>query len=98
VTSELAALRNLGPVSVKWLEAVGVHTVDQLRALGAVEAYHRIAFSRSGDVSLNLLYALHGALTNVRWDQLPLEERQALRLAADKAPDSTGPIRKKSAS
>jgi len=85
--SELAVLRNLGPVSAGWLEAAGIGTATELRALGAVAAFRRVAFSRSGDVSLNLLYALEGALRDVRWDHLPPEERRALRRAAE-APDA----------
>jgi DNA transformation protein len=81
--SELAALRNLGPASAAWLEAAGIHTADQLRRLGALEAFRRVAFHRGGDVSLNLLYALEGALRDVRWDRIPREERDALRRAAE---------------
>jgi DNA transformation protein len=84
--AELTALRNLGAVSAAWLEAVGIRTAAELRRVGAVEAYRRVAFHRSGDVSLNLLYALAGALRGERWDRLPPEERAALRRAAEQAP------------
>ena len=82
-TSELASLWNLGAVSAGWLEAAGIRTEADLRALGAVEAFRRVAFHRSGDVSMNLLYALEGALRGVRWDLLPAAERAALRRAAE---------------
>jgi DNA transformation protein len=82
--SELAQLRNLGPTSARWLEAAGIHTEAQLRELGAVEAFRRVAMSRAGDVTLNLLYALDGALRGERWDKLPAEIRIALRDAADR--------------
>ena len=85
--SELAALRNLGVVSAAWLEAAGIRSTDQLRRLGAVEAFRRVAFHRGGDVSLNLLYALEGALRDVRWDRIPPEERLALRRQAEASPD-----------
>jgi DNA transformation protein len=80
--SELAALRNLGPVSAGWLEAAGIRSAAELRRLGAVEAFRRVAFHRGGDVSANLLYALEGALRGVRWDRLPREEREALKRRA----------------
>ena len=80
--SELARLRNLGAVSAAWLEAAGVRTAADLRALGAVEAFRRVAFHRGGDVSANLLYALEGALRDVRWDRLPVEVRARLRQEA----------------
>ena len=81
-TAELAALRNLGAVSAAWLEAAGIRSAAELRRLGAVEAFRRVAFHRSGDVSLNLLYALEGAIRGLRWDRLPPEDRAALRRAA----------------
>ena len=82
--SELAALRNLGAVSAGWLEAAGIRTAADLRRLGAVETFRRVAFNRAGDVSYNLLYALEGALRDVRWDHIPPEERAALREAAER--------------
>ena len=80
--SALARLRNLGPASAAWLEAAGIRTAADLRALGAVAAFRRVAFHRGGDVSANLLYALEGALRDVRWDRLPAEERVRLRREA----------------
>jgi hypothetical protein len=81
--AELARLRNLGAVSAGWLVAAGIRSEAELRALGAVAAYHRVATHRSGDVSLNLLYALEGALRDVRWDRLPPGDRAALRAAVE---------------
>jgi DNA transformation protein len=81
--AELARLRNLGAVSAGWLVAAGIRTEAQLRTLGAVAAFRRVALHRSGDVSLNLLYALEGALRDMRWDRLPATERVALRAAAE---------------
>lgn len=78
----LAGLLNLGPASVKWLLAAGITSPAQLRRMGAVAAFRRVAMSRSGDVSLNLLYALEGALRGVRWDRLPHEVRDQLRAQA----------------
>lgn len=84
---DLAALRNLGPYSATLLAAGGIHTVAELRALGAVAAFHRVRFARGGDASLLLLYALEGALTGQRWDQLDGSTRERLRRAAE-APDA----------
>jgi DNA transformation protein and related proteins len=81
--SALAGLCNLGPVSARWLESAGIHTEADLRALGALEAFRRVAMHRAGDVSLHLLYALDGALRGVRWDKLPRHIRDELREAAN---------------
>lgn len=77
-------LRNIGPKSAAWLRQVGIHQPEQLAELGAVEAFVRIR--RAGfRPSLNLLYALEGALLDVHWQEIPPERRSELILAADTA-------------
>jgi hypothetical protein len=75
---ELARLRNLGPQSARWLNAVGVHTEAELRALGAVDAYRLLAL-RGYRPSLNLVYAIEGALRGEHWARLAPEVRERLR-------------------
>lgn len=75
---ELAALRNLGPASGRMLEQAGIRSVAQLRRLGAVGAFRRVLLARGGRVSTNLLWALEGALTDVRWDRLGEATRRRL--------------------
>lgn len=54
-------LRNLGPQSERQLAAVGIHSAEELRRVGALEAF--VALRRAGSGrSLNLLWALVGAL------------------------------------
>ncbi len=62
---------NIGPKSAQWLEAVGIQTEADLEALGAVEAYRRVKAAFPGRVSLNLLWALQGALLDLPWNELP---------------------------
>lgn len=79
---ELAGLPNLGPTSAAMLQAAGITRLAQLRALGAVRAYERVR--RSGArVSLNLLWALEGALTGLPWQTVAREHRTSLLLALD---------------
>lgn len=54
-------LRNLGPQSERQLAVAGIHSAEDLRRIGALEAY--LALRRAGiGRSLNLLWALVGAL------------------------------------
>ncbi len=54
-------LRNLGVRSEQLLAAIGVHTADELRRVGAVPAFAQL--KRAGEASsLNVLWALAGAL------------------------------------
>jgi DNA transformation protein and related proteins len=77
-------LPNLGPASAAMLQAAGITTLEQLRGLGAVAAYEQVR--RSGArVSLNLLWALEGALTGLPWQTVAREHRTSLLLALDGA-------------
>lgn len=77
-------LRNVGPKSAAWLRQVGVRTQGDLEALGAVAAFMKV--KRAGfRPSLNLVYALEGALMGCHWQQVPEERRQELLLQVDAA-------------
>ena len=77
-------LLNLGEKSERMLVAAGIKTVTQLQQLGAVQAYLQVRDSGQ-PVSLNLLYALEGALTSTHWNRLPAEVRESLLMAVDAA-------------
>jgi DNA transformation protein len=71
-------LANLGPKSCAWLRAVGIETRADLERLGSIAAYRTVA-ARGFKVSLNLLYALEGALLDLRWDRLSPAVKENLR-------------------
>ncbi len=70
-------LLNLGPASARMLEAVGVRTEAELRAMGAVGAF-RLLTLRGYRPSMNLVWAIEGALRGIHWNALPEDVRQAL--------------------
>jgi DNA transformation protein and related proteins len=72
-------LRNLGAKSSQWLAAVGIHTQEDLMAIGAVDAYLRVRAAFPDRVSLNLLWALEGALLGLPWTEIPPELKDDLR-------------------
>ena len=77
-------LRNIGPKSAAWLRQVGLRTREDLEAAGPLEAYMRVR--RAGfRPSLNLLYALEGALLDIHWQEVPDERRRELVEAAEAA-------------
>ena len=55
-------MKNMGPKSSEWLASVGIHSLDDVAALGVVEAYKRVKAAYPDKVSLNLLYGLQAAL------------------------------------
>lgn len=75
-------LLNLGPVSAAWLREVGVRTAGDLNRLDAVAAFLMVK-ARHADVSLNLLYALHGAVTGTSWNTLSATTKAKLKRDAD---------------
>lgn len=74
---ELLGMKNLGKTSVQWLHAAGIHTVADLRRLGAIQAYRAVKV-RGFRASKALLYALEGALSNRPWSELPQEYKDSL--------------------
>ncbi|HSE13104.1 MAG TPA: TfoX/Sxy family protein [Rudaea sp.] len=84
-------IRNVGPKSAAWLRQVGVRTQEDLQRLGPVEAFMKV--KRAGfRPSLNLLYALAGAIENCHWADLPEATKTSLVLAAESA-ESANPIK-----
>jgi hypothetical protein len=61
---ELAALPNLGPASARWLVGAGIGTAAELRRVGPVAAFNRVAVREGRAATANLLYALYAALEN----------------------------------
>jgi TfoX-like protein len=81
--SELSGLRNIGKVTERWLNGIGVYDEGELREMGAVRAYRKIREIESG-AGLNLLYALHGALTGTHWNDLAAPIKDLLRREAER--------------
>ena len=77
-------LRNIGPKSAAWLRQVGLRTQDDIAAVGTVEAFMRV--KRAGfKPTLNLLYAIEGALLECHWQEVPEARRQQLVAEAEAA-------------
>jgi DNA transformation protein len=80
---DLIGLKNLGPRSLALLAAAGITSFEQLRQLGAVRAYARVKASGVNNASLNLLWALEGALNGEHWQVVAREHRLSLLLALE---------------
>ena len=79
-----AKLRNIGPKSMAWLRQTGVRSLEDLKSVGALAAYVRV--KRAGfRPSLNLLYALEGAILDCHWQDIPEARREQLVAEAESA-------------
>ena len=87
---KIADLPNFGPKSQRMLAQAGIETVEQLRELGAVRAYLQV--KRTGtNASLNLLWAMEGALTGQHWREVAKHERLRLLLMLEDAERESSP-------
>ena len=80
--TDISELPNLGPKSKEMLADANIKTVAQLRKLGAVGAYAQVK-QKNASASLNLLWALEGALTGLPWQTVAREHRTSLLLALE---------------
>jgi DNA transformation protein len=80
--ADLAALPNLGPKSAEMLAAAGLRSLADLQAAGAVVAYAKVK-AVWPQASLNLLWALEGALTGRAWQEVAETDRASLLMALE---------------
>jgi len=74
---DLTFLRDIGEVSARWLHAVGIHTVSELRRVGPADAFGRVKFRFARAANRNLLYALAMGLEGRAYnDATPAEKRR----------------------
>ena len=78
--AELDQLPNVGPVLAENLRKIGVDTPEQLRELGAKEAWLRIRLQVDDGACLHMLQGLEGAVEGVRKTQLSPEKKEELRV------------------
>lgn len=75
---KLRELKGLGLKTEQQLIEVGIHNAEQLREVGAVEAYLRLKNKSDVNPSLNFLYALVGAIEDRHWLNIAQNEKMQL--------------------
>ncbi|GKX30101.1 competence protein TfoX [Vallitalea longa] len=79
---KLSELPNIGKTLEKELNDIGIQTAEDLKETGSIEAIIRL--NVHGDTCCNKLYALEGAIREVRWHHLPKDVRLQLKSEYDK--------------
>lgn len=83
----ISQLKNLGPASASMLATIKVRTLADLKNLGPIACFEQLA-ENDNKPSLNLLYALLGAVEDTHWTTykkhkgellLQLENNRALK-------------------
>jgi DNA transformation protein and related proteins len=67
---ENAKIRNIGPVSRRWLASIDVFSLEDLRTLGIDQTMLKLVLN-GANPSLNFAYALQGALLDCHWLEIP---------------------------
>ena len=80
--ASLARVANLGPKSAQFMLSAGITSFEQLKRLGSVRAYSMVKHVEPS-ASLNLLWALEGALSGLHWREVAKEHRTSLLLALE---------------
>lgn len=76
---KLTDLPNIGPKLAEHLEKTGIETPEQLRRMGAEEAFLRIRTQVDSTACLHELEALAGAAAGMRKSLLPPERKAELK-------------------
>lgn len=77
-----ASLPNLGPQSQAWLADIGITSAQQLRSSDPYAVYAQLK-ARHPAVSLNMLYALIGAVEGLHWQAVQRERRTEVLMRLD---------------
>ena len=82
ISVELTEMKNLGPVMRKKLNTIGIHSAEELIAIGSREAYFRMKFAYP-EVCHVHLYVLQGAIDGTLFNNLPEDVKKELRSFSD---------------
>ncbi|MGL5109846.1 MAG: TfoX/Sxy family DNA transformation protein, partial [Vibrio ordalii] len=74
----LKDLPNLRLATERMLKKAGIESVTDLQSKGALEAYKAIQQTHSSSISLELLWALEGAIEGKHWSVIPQSRRDEL--------------------
>jgi len=78
VKRKIKDLPNLGQFMSKKLAEIGITNEDELRKIGAVQAYVRLKFLFGREITLNALWAMDATLSAIDWRFLSEERKQEL--------------------
>lgn len=76
--SDLSSLRNLGPKTEVWLNDIGIFTRADIERIGSVNIYRTLK-EHGYPASLNLVWAIEGALADLDWRELSEDLKTDLR-------------------
>lgn len=88
--SAISTIPNLGPATEAAFAAIGIHSAEELRAIGADAAYARLLANGTRPHFIGY-YVIVLGLQNRPWNALGVEEKAALRQRFDALKAGTSP-------
>lgn len=82
MSNPISSIPNLGPASEAAFAKAGIHTAEDLRAIGADEGYRRLLDAGTQAHFIGY-YVLHMALQGRPWNDCKGDEKKALRARFD---------------
>ncbi|MDZ4395463.1 TfoX/Sxy family protein [Cypionkella sp.] len=82
MSNPISSIPNLGPASEAAFTKAGIHTAEEVRELGADEAYRRLLEAGSQPHFIGY-YVLHMGLQGRPWNDCQGDEKKALRVRFD---------------
>ncbi|WP_114787128.1 TfoX/Sxy family DNA transformation protein [Vibrio tetraodonis] len=76
--TRLKDLPNLRLATERMLKKAGINSVENLEQVGSVKAFKAIQATHSAEVSIELLWALEGAIKGKHWSVIPTTRRAEL--------------------
>lgn len=77
--NSLINLPNIGANIADTLTKAGIKTAEELNKTGSKKALQLIQAHNKKQPCLNMLYALEGAIQNIRWHSLSKEKKEELK-------------------
>ncbi|PLX06388.1 MAG: competence protein TfoX [Marinilabiliales bacterium] len=74
----ITGVHNIGKVLELKLEAVGIHSLDELKEVGTEESFLRL-LSNNKNTSRSVIFSIEGAIKGVRWHKLDEDRKNELR-------------------
>ena len=76
--SDLTKLPNIGKVLSQNLTAIGISVYDDLKQKGTETTILELLTVPNNDVCINMVYAIEGAIQDIRWHGLDAERKKEL--------------------
>ena len=81
MSKPIESLPNIGPELAVQLQKIGIGTAEDLLRIGAIAAWQLLVRAGLRDC-MNSLLAIEGAIEGVRWQEVPIERKEELKLMA----------------